>query len=131
MILVDSSAWIEYLRDTGSAACIRLTELLASDAPMATCDTVMMEILSGTTSEKEANELMRLLNRSRFYPVRPLFDSTGAAAIYRRCRRAGFTPRRLNGCLIAAVALEYDLAILHRDRDFERIAEVTGLRVAP
>ncbi len=130
MILIDSSAWIEYLRDTGSGACTRMNDLLASDAPMATCDTVMMEILSGTTSEQEANELMRLLDRCRFYPVRPLFDSTGAAAIYRRCRRVGFTPRRLNDCLIAAVALEYDLPVLHQDRDFERIAEVTGLRIA-
>jgi len=44
MILIDSSAWIEYLRDTGSAACQRVDELLATDASIATCDTVLMEI---------------------------------------------------------------------------------------
>lgn len=129
MILVDTSAWIEYLRDTGSPSCLRVGELLAADVPIATCDTVMMEILAGPTSEHAANELMRLLDRCRFYPARPLFDSTGAAAIHRSCRRAGFTPRRLNDCLIAAIALEHDLPVLHQDRDFERIAEVTGLRV--
>lgn len=129
MILIDTSAWIEYLRDTGSPSCQRVGELLASNAPIATCDTVVMEILAGPTSERTANELVRLLDRCRFYPARPLFDSTGAAAIHRSCRRAGFTPRRLNDCLIAAIALEHDLSILHRDRDFERIAEVTGLRV--
>jgi predicted nucleic acid-binding protein len=129
MTLIDSSAWIEYLRDTGSPMSRRVDALLQADAPIATCDTVMMEILAGTSSEHEATELMRLLDRCRFYPARPLFDSTGAAAIYRTCRRAGFTPRRLNDCLIAAIALEHDLAVLHKDRDFERIAEVTGLRV--
>jgi predicted nucleic acid-binding protein len=102
---------------------------LEEGSPIATCDTVMMEILAGTTSERAAADLMRLLDRCTFYPVRPLFDSTGAAAIHRSCRRAGFTPRRLNDCLVAAVALEHDLTVLHRDRDFERIAEVTGLRI--
>ncbi len=129
MILIDTSAWIEYLRDTGSPSCLRVSELLAGDIPIATCDTVMMEIMAGPTSEYAANELMRLLDRCRFYPARPVFDSTGAATIHRSCRRAGFTPRRLNDCLIAGIALEHDLSILHQDRDFERIAEVTGLRV--
>lgn len=129
MVLIDTSAWIEYLRDTGSFSCLRVGELLANDVPIATCDTVVMEILAGPTSEHAANELMHLLDRCRFYPARPLFDSTGAAAIYRTCRRAGFTPRRLNDCLIAAIALEHDLSVLQQDRDFDRIAEVTGLRV--
>jgi hypothetical protein len=129
MILIDSSAWIEYLRDTGSPICERVDALVRSDAPIATCDTVMMEILAGASSEREAIDLMRLLDRCRFYPARPLFDATGAAAVYRACRRGGFTPRRLNDSLIAAIALEHGLPILHQDRDFEHIAELTGLLV--
>ena len=31
MILVDTSAWIEFLRDTGSAVCTRVDELLGAD----------------------------------------------------------------------------------------------------
>lgn len=126
MILIDSSAWIEYLRDTGSAACQRVDELLATDASIATCDTVLMEILAGPTGEREAAELMRLLDRCRFYPARPLFDSTGGSHVYRTCRRAGFTPRALNDCLIAAIAIAHGLPVLHHDRDFDRIAEATG-----
>ncbi|MEA3511210.1 MAG: PIN domain nuclease [Actinomycetota bacterium] len=129
MILIDTSAWIEYLRDTGSPSCVRVGELIAEEVPIATCDTVVMELLAGPTSEHAANALMHLLDRCRFYPTRPLFDSTGAADVYRRCRRSGFTPRRLNDCVIAAIALEHDLPVLHQGRDFERIAEVTGLRV--
>ncbi len=129
MILVDTSAWIEYLRDTGSAYCGRVTELIESDTPIATCDTVLMEVLAGAKTERQANDLLRLLERCRFYPTRPLFDSTGAADVYRRCRRSGFTPRKLNDCAIAAIALEHDLTVLHADRDFAGIAEATGLRI--
>jgi hypothetical protein len=126
MILVDSSAWIEYLRDTGSATCRRVDELLSTDTPIATCDTVVMEILAGSTGERDATTLRRLLDRCRFFPTRPLFDSTGASDIYRACRRAGFTPRALNDCLIASVAMANGLEILHKDRDFDRIADATG-----
>jgi len=129
MILVDSSAWIEFLRATGSPTCERVEELLAEDVPIATCDTVVMEILAGGRSERAAHDLIRLLDRCRFFPNRPLFDSTGAASLYRACRRAGVTPRRLNDCAIAAVALEHDLSVLHRDRDFDRISLVSGLLV--
>jgi len=129
MILIDTSAWIEFLRDTGSPVAQRVETFIRDDAPMATCDTVVMEVLAGAGSEPAANDLMRLLDRCRFYPTRPLFDSTGSAAIYRACRRAGLTPRRLNDCAIASVALQHGLSVLHTDRDFEHIAEVTGLLV--
>ena len=129
MILVDTSAWIEFLRDTGSSVCQRVRELLEEDTPIATSDTVVSELMAGPTDERQANELMRMLDRCRFYPTRPISDSTRAAAVYRTCRRSGFTPRQLNDCFIAAVALEHGLVVLHKDRDFERIAEATGLLV--
>jgi len=129
MILVDTSAWIEFLRDTGSSVSQRVSELLTENTPIATSDTVVSELMAGPTDERQANDLMRLLDRCRFYPTRPLFDSTRAAEVYRMCRRSGFTPRQLNDCFIAAVALEHDLVVLHMDRDFDRIAEVTGLLV--
>ncbi len=45
MILVDTSAWVEFLRDTGSPACQAVDELLAGD--LAICDVVTMEVLAG------------------------------------------------------------------------------------
>ena len=131
MILVDTSAWIEFLRGTASPVCQQVNDLLVDSEPVATCDIVISELLAGPTDELQANDLMRLLDRCRFFPVRPLFDWTRAASVYRTCRRSGFTPRQLNDCLIAAVALEHGLSVLHHDRDFARIAEVTGLLVEP
>ena len=45
MILVDTSAWVEFLRDTGSPVCTRVDELLGGE--IATCDPIRMEVLAG------------------------------------------------------------------------------------
>jgi predicted nucleic acid-binding protein len=45
VILVDTSAWVEFLRDTGSPVCRSVDELLGAD--IATCHPVRMEVLAG------------------------------------------------------------------------------------
>lgn len=42
MIVVDTSAWVEYLRATGSTIHSRVRSLLASEASLATTDVVVM-----------------------------------------------------------------------------------------
>ncbi|MCB0899192.1 MAG: PIN domain-containing protein, partial [Actinobacteria bacterium] len=42
MILIDTSAWIEFLRDTGSPTCDEVERLLAEE--IAICDAVRMEV---------------------------------------------------------------------------------------
>ena len=51
------------------------------------------------------------------------------ATIYRRCRRAGITPRGLLDCMITAVAVRHDVPVLSHDADLARIARVTSLRL--
>ena len=56
MILVDTSAWVEFLRDTGSAVCGRVDDLLGGD--IATCHPIRMEVLARHTAlEIERPEL--------------------------------------------------------------------------
>ena len=125
MALIDTSAWVEYLRATGSPFD-RGTEALLHEDPITT-DVVVAEVLMGARDERHARDLMRMLNRCRFVPTRPLFDFEQAAAVYRACRRGGFTPRSLADCLIAAVAIDRGLPLLAADEDFWRIAEHTPL----
>ncbi len=61
MILVDTSAWVEFLRDTGSPICTRVDEFL--DGDVATCDPICMEVLAGARDESHLNDLRRLLAR--------------------------------------------------------------------
>ncbi len=126
LILLDTSAWVEFLRDTGSAVC-RSVDLLLGDE-IVTCDPVRMEVLAGARDENQLNDLRRLLARASFVAAEPV-DYEEAAALYRTCRRGGDTVRRLIDCLIAAVAIRVDVAVLHADTDFDILARHTALRI--
>ncbi|HVX22452.1 MAG TPA: PIN domain nuclease [Acidimicrobiales bacterium] len=128
MILVDSSAWIEFLRDTGSPACEAVDALLAGGDRLATCDPVRMEVLAGARDEPHLRSLRGLLGRTELLAVRPA-DYDAAAALYRGCRQRGGTVRRLIDCLVAAVAIRRDVALLHADRDFDALAAHSPLVV--
>ncbi len=126
MILVDTSAWIEFLRDTGSPVCQRVDDLLATEID--TCDVVRMEVLAGARDEQHLQQLRRLLARASSLPTESV-DYDAAAALYRTCRQRGHTVRKLIDCLIAAVAIRGDLPILHIDADFKILAQHTTLQV--
>lgn len=126
MIFVDTSAWVEFLRDTGSFACNRVDELL--DADIATSDPIRMEVLAGARDERHLSDLRRLLARASIVRTEPS-DYEAAAALYRTCRRGGDTVRKLIDCLIAALAIRADLPILHADSDFDVLAHHTTLRI--
>ena len=126
MILIDTSAWIEFLRDTGSAVCQRADDLLATE--IATCDVVRMEVLAGARDEQHLQQLRRLLARASTLPTEPV-DYDAAAALYRTCRQRGHTVRKLIDCLIAAVAIRGNVPVLHRDADFDILAQHTDLQV--
>lgn len=126
MILIDTSAWVEYLRDTGSPTCVRVGELL--DAEIATCDVIRMELLAGARDEPHRRDLRRLAARAALVPIQP-GDYDQAAAIYGLCRSRGETVRVLIDCLIGALAIRADLPVLHCDTDFDVLARHTPLRV--
>jgi predicted nucleic acid-binding protein len=126
MILIDTSAWIEFLRDTGSPVCVHLDDLLAAE--MAVCDPIRMEILAGARSDEHLRDLRGLLARASTIPTEPV-DYEDAATLYRTCRRGGETVRKLIDCLIAAVAIKADIPVLHADSDFDVLARHTQLRL--
>jgi predicted nucleic acid-binding protein len=130
VILVDSSAWIEFQRATGSAADRRVTAAISGDERLATMGLVILEVLAGARDERHARDLRRLLDRCQFLPLEEPSDHEGAAALYRACRRSGSTIRRLPDCLIAAVAIRAGAAVLHQDADFDAIARHTPLTIA-
>ena len=125
MVLIDTSAWIEFLRDTGSSACRQVDELL--DQEIAVCDPVRMEVLAGARDEAHLLNLRRLLALAVVLPMRPT-DYEDAAALYRRCRWQGAAVRKLIDCLIAAVAIRTGTPILHHDTDFQTLARHTPLQ---
>lgn len=130
MILVDTSAWVEYDRGTGSAADTRLTRLIADDGPLAVTEPVVMEVLAGAKDELRERDLRRLLARFVLLRFEAIADFDGAVRIYRTCRSRGVTPRGLLDCLIATVAARTGAALLAHDRDLAAIATVMDLEMA-
>jgi predicted nucleic acid-binding protein len=129
VILVDSSAWVEFLRATGSPAHLHLRSALQEGAELASTDVIVMEILAGARDDADRERLRRLLYGLEFLAVDGPADYESAAEIYRACRKAGETPRKLTDCLIAAVAMRADAALLCEDADFAVIARHTTLQL--
>lgn len=128
MILVDTSAWVEFLRGTNSSVCEAVDRLLGGD--LASCDAISMELLAGARDERQLIQLRGLLGRTTMLPTTPA-DFESAAALYRSCRARGETVRKLIDCLIAAVAIGADVEVLHADSDFATLARHTDLRLHP
>jgi predicted nucleic acid-binding protein len=122
VILVDTSAWIEFQRATNSPADGRLTDALETGEPLATTGIVTLEMLAGARDEQHERELRRLLARCEFLALDEPGDHESAAGLYRACRRGGATIRRLPDCLIATVAMRNRVPLLHWDSDFDAIA---------
>lgn len=126
MILVDSSAWIEFLRGTGSAACNEVDRLL--DTQIAVTDAVAMEVLAGARDERQLRELRGLLGRAELLRCHSV-DFTTAAMLYRQCRSEGETVRRMVDCLVAATAIRHGVPLLHADEDFAVLGRHTDLQL--
>ncbi len=130
MILVDTSAWIEYLRDTTHPVTEILDALLQTGQVIST-GPVVMEVLAGARSFSELEELREQLLAFPLLELEGLTDFEEAAKIYRTCREAGETVRSQIDCLIAVPAIRAGAAILHADRDFDVIARHTDLAIHP
>src|SRR5512144_1147578 len=130
MSLIDSSAWIEHFRGTGSRTHQQLKAHLSSHEEMVTTEPVAMELLAGARSSGDRRRIKGALAACRMVSVHNAGDWEDAAAIYLNCGRAGATPRRLLDCLIAAVAIRAGVPVLAQDRDYELIARHTPLELA-
>lgn len=131
MILVDSSAWIEFLRGTGHPAHLTLKHHLDGGSAIATTEVIVMELLAGASTNRNRDRLRQRLLALPQLRLRGMPDFEAAADLYRRCRRGGDTVRKLIDCLIAAVAIRERATVLHNDRDFDVLRRHTRLRVEP
>ncbi len=126
-MIVDTSAWVEYLRATGSSVHLELRARIEAGEPLATPAPVVMELLAGCRSEDAARDLRRLLARFEILEVEGIADFEDAALIQRVCRRGGETVRSMVDCLIGAIALRERRPLLALDRDFHLIARHVSL----
>lgn len=128
-VLVDTSAWVEYLRATGSIHHLWLRDAIHDKTPLGWTDPIMYELTAGARTTARAADLRGLLLRGPMLPVSGLQDWEHAAGLYRTTRSRGLTVRSTIDCLIAAVAVRTTTPVLARDRDFGALASVSNLQI--
>ena len=130
MYIVDSSAWIEYLRRTGSRADLEVTRLVEREHPAAgVTEPVIMELFAGARDAGNLRRIERLTTAMPLCRVDPVCDFAEAGSLYKMLRDKGVTIRSSVDCLIAAIAWRRKATIVHADRDFDAIAEHYPVRV--
>jgi predicted nucleic acid-binding protein len=129
VIVVDTSVWIDFFRDTETWQVEHLAQLIADDEPVALTDIVLTEILQGLPNDRQARRVERRLIAFDVLRLEGLDDFRRAASLYRQARSRGITIRRTLDCLIASVCIRDAARVLHADADFDHLATCTDLRV--
>ncbi|MBM4083060.1 MAG: PIN domain nuclease [Planctomycetes bacterium] len=126
MVLVDTTVWVDFFLDRRTPHVERLESLIAQGEDICICGIVLTEVLQGIRDDREYERTRTRLDPLLFLPMtRNTFIN--AADIYRTLRRKGVTIRKPVDCMIASVAMEHKLRLLHNDRDFVPMEQHCGL----
>lgn len=124
-MIADTSAWVEFLRATGSRCDLRLRKAFRNEEAVWLPAVVLQELLQGARNPAQFNRLEAQLERlPGLDALDPRDLAREAAKLYARCRWQGVTVRSPNDCVVAACAIAAGLPVLARDRDFQALASV-------
>ena len=130
MLVVDSSVWIGYFSGAGNPAVELLHEMLdVGEVRIVVPDLVLFEVLRGFRHEPDYRQARRLMESLHLESTGGADLALAAAQHYRSLRAQGITVRSGIDVLVAAFCIENDYALLHRDRDFDALEALRGLKV--
>jgi predicted nucleic acid-binding protein len=128
LILVDSSVWIDFFSSAPGRAGNELRRMISDAEPFALTGVVVTEILQGLT--RDAGRVEGYLSQWELLEPRGFRTYREAAEIFRLGRAKGVSLTTVD-VLIAAIALEQRASVFTLDKDFFRIARLTGLPLHP
>jgi predicted nucleic acid-binding protein len=126
VIVVDSSVWIDFLRDA-NAPHVRELDALVGTEEIIVGDLMLCEVLQGLDSERSAQEVEGLLRRFEIAPMAGDAIAVEAARNFRFLRRRGITIRKTIDLLIGTWCIKNRKPLLHNDSDFRPMALHLGL----
>jgi len=130
VIVVDSSALVDFFRGSSTPAAVAVRQLEADDIAFAIPAICCQELLAGARDRREWQLLLSYLETQHvIWPGDPWQTHVRAARIMFDCRARGISLRGTIDCLIAQLTLDHGGVLLHSDRDFEGIATVRPLRM--
>lgn len=130
MVLVDSSVWIDFFRGNTTTQTRYLQNALHDGySELAIGDLIMLEVLQGFRSDDEARKAQGAFAALGCLDLGGFELANAAAQNYRQLRQQGITVRSTIDCLIATFCIENNIALLHKDRDFDPFELHLGLQV--
>lgn len=120
-VLVDTSAWADFLNGYPSREGEAIGQLIAGEDELCTCGVVVAEVFQGLRRDRGRKEIEGLFRKLLFLEPAGIDLYFRAAGLYRRLRERGMTVRSTIDCLIAALAEHNHCLVLARDRDIEMI----------
>ena len=122
-VLVDTSAWADFLNGFPSPVADALAGLLRGDDDVCTCGIVVAEVFQGLRREEGRDAIRRSFEDLIFLEPPGIGLYLRAAELYRGLRERGTTVRSAVDCIIAAIGEDGGCALLARDRDMDAILD--------
>lgn len=130
MILVDSSVWIDFFRNTSNVSTNRLVACLQEgDAAVGVADLVVFEVMRGFHQAADQARARDLLLGLEVVEIGGLDNALVAAQHYRELRLRGHTVRSPIDVLLASYCIAHGHFLLHRDADFDVLETLRGLKI--
>jgi predicted nucleic acid-binding protein len=128
VIIVDTTVWVDYLRDTRNPETEWL-EIEADRKRLGLTDLILCEVLQGVRGEQEFALVQSELQRFELFETGGKELAIAAARNCRRIREKGLTVPQTIDCLIATFCIAHGHALLHRGRDFDAFEQILRLAV--
>ena len=128
MILVDTSVWVDYFNGIINRKTNNLDTILGNDIVI-TCDIILTEILQGFRNDKDYRIAKKHMDSIYYYQLINKDISIKAADNFRFLKTKGITLRKTTDILIGTFCIEYNIPLLHNDKDFEPMEKYLDLKV--
>jgi predicted nucleic acid-binding protein len=129
-VLVDTSAWVDFLNGFPSPEADAVAGLLAGEDDVCTCGLITAEVFQGLRRDAGRRKLETLFREMTWLEASGIDDYLRAADLFRQLRRRGVTVRSTIDCILAVLAETNGCHLLARDRDLRAIAQ-SGLVRSP
>jgi predicted nucleic acid-binding protein len=119
LVLVDSCAWIDFLRYQEGELGNQVAVLIENKQATLT-GVIIAELLQGVKTEKQQQQINFLINSVTSFPTQEI-DWINAGLLLQKLRSQGIT-LPLTDALIAVIAQRYQIKVLTIDKHFHHLA---------
>ena len=128
MVIIDTTAWIDYLRGVSNKETDYFDREVGRQR-FGLADLILCETLQGVRGERAFAQVQHELRKFELFDTGGEELAVAAARNFRKLCQHDRPVRKTIDCLIATFCLREGHSLLHRDRDFDPFEEILGLTV--